>query len=106
MDDPVFVAPLHLAGDGRRLYDDALLAVVEGGKLVGVVERTSMLAAPGDAPIANLMRAPIAVLPTMSLVEAASAISAATTEDEQLSSSEGPWPVVDAVGNLIGTFRQ
>lgn len=106
MDDPVFVAPLHLAGDGRRLYNDALLAVVEGGKLVGVVERTSMLAAPGDAPIANLMRAPIAVLPTMSLVEAASSISAATFDDEQLSLSQGPWPVVDAGRNLIGTLRQ
>ncbi|HEX2420012.1 MAG TPA: hypothetical protein VHL55_00295 [Acidimicrobiia bacterium] len=104
MEDPVFVAPLHLAGDGRRLYDDALIAVVEGGKLVGVVERTSMLGAAAEAPIATLMREPIAVLPTMSLVEAASAISAATTDDSRLSG--GPWPVIDAAGNLIGAFRQ
>jgi CBS domain-containing protein len=105
MEDPVFVAPLHLAGDGRRLYNDALLAVVEGGKLVGVVEHTTILTAAADAPIASLMRTPIAVTPTMSLVEAASSISAATVDDE-LSSSGGPWPVIDLGGNLIGTFRQ
>jgi hypothetical protein len=106
MDDPVFVGPLHLAGDGRRLYDDELVAVVEGGKLVGVVERARLLGAAADAPIANLMDDPISVTATMSLVEAASSISIANQEPGGLERSSGPWPVVDARGHLIGTYRQ
>jgi hypothetical protein len=106
MHDPVFVGPLHLAGDGRRLYDDELVAVVDGGKLVGVVERARLLAAAADAPIANLMDDPISVTATMSLVEAASSISNASQEAGGLQRSSGPWPVVDARGHLIGTYRQ
>ncbi|MGH8957437.1 MAG: hypothetical protein ACRDVK_02050 [Acidimicrobiia bacterium] len=106
MDDPVFVAPLHLAGDGRRLYDDERVAVVEGGKLVGIVERLRLLSAAADAPIANLMSEPISVTATMSLVEAATSISAASLDEGQVGTSEGPWPVTDADGNLIGTYRQ
>ena len=106
MDDPVFVGPLHLAGDGRRLYDDELVAVVEGGKLVGVVERTRLLAAAADAPVANLMDDPISVTATMSLVEAATSIAGAHQNLRDREKSPGPWPVVDANGHLIGTYRQ
>ncbi|HJU80875.1 MAG TPA: hypothetical protein VJ796_03910 [Acidimicrobiia bacterium] len=106
MDDPVFVGPLHLAGDGRRLYDDERVAVVEGGKLVGVVERTRLVVAAADVPIANLMGDPIAVSATMSLVEAASSISGARQESGEPNRLSGPWPVVDGNGNLIGTYRQ
>lgn len=94
MEAPVFVGPLHLAGDGRRLYADHRVAVVEGGKLVGVVERSRLLPAAADSPIASLMSEPISVTATMSLVEAQSSVS-----------GDGPWPVVDGEGNLIGTYR-
>ena len=104
MDDPIFVAPLHLAGDGRRLYSDERVAVVEGGKLVGVVERSRLLTAPADARIANLMGEAISVTATMSLVEAASSIAAGTAGE--IATSRGPWPVIDADRRLIGTFRQ
>jgi CBS domain-containing protein len=105
MDDPIFVAPLHLAGDGRRLYDEERVAVVEAGKLVGVVERTRLVAAAADAPIANLMTRPVALSATMSLVEAATALSTSNPDRARRSSSGGPWPVVDADGKLIGTYR-
>ncbi|MGH8923524.1 MAG: CBS domain-containing protein [Acidimicrobiia bacterium] len=106
MDDPVFVAPLHLAGDGLRLYQDERVAVVEGGRLVGVVDRSRLLSAAADAPIANIMEEPISVTATMSLVEAASSVSSSGLDQGHQSTFVGPWPVIDADGKLIGTYRQ
>jgi CBS domain-containing protein len=94
MDEPVFVGPLHLAGDGLRLHDDQRLAVVDGGKLVGLVSQERLRTAAPNATVDSLMDEPRSLNPGMSLVEAASSLG-----------QDGPWPVVDDDGHMIGTYH-
>lgn len=94
MDEPIFVSPLHLAADGHRLHQDQRLAVVDGGKLVGIVDQEKLRNAPTNATVDSLMEEPRSVTPDMSLVEAAASMG-----------RDGPWPVVDQRGHMIGTYH-
>lgn len=94
MDGPVFVSPLHLAADGHRLHQDQWLAVVDGGKLVGIVDQEKLKNAPANATVDSLMDEPRSLTPDMSLVEAAASMG-----------RDGPWPVVDQRGHMIGTYH-
>ncbi len=94
MEEPVFVSPLHLAADGRLLHHDQRLAVVDAGKLVGLVDQEKLRTAPNSATVDLLMEAPRALTPEMSLVEAAARLG-----------EDGPWPVVDEDGHMIGTYH-
>jgi CBS domain-containing protein len=96
MGEPVFVGPLHPAGDTLRLYDQPLLAVVENGILVGMVRRTALEQAGAWAPVGDLMETPRAVLIDQSL-EDAMAIGAEF--------DRGPLPVTDSAGRLVGTIH-
>jgi hypothetical protein len=93
MDEPVFVGPLHLAGDGLLLHDDRRLAVVDGGKLVGLVSQERLRTAAPAATVDSLMDEPRSLTAEMSLVEAAARLG-----------QDGPWPVVDDDGHMIGTY--
>lgn len=99
MEEPLFVSPLHLAGDVLLLHQESRVAVVENAHLIGLVEFEAIRKAPGDTSVANLMTAPVAVGADMSLVEAATTIAAAGFEPM------GPWPVTDRDQTLIGTYR-
>lgn len=91
--EPVFVGPLHHAGDTLRLHDARVLAVVENGLLVGIVHRPSLMSASPDTPVGELMEAPVSV----------------QLDDSVLSldlSTNGPVAVTDAAGRLVGTLRQ
>jgi hypothetical protein len=94
MEDPVFVSPLHLAGDGLLLHHDQRLAVVDAGRLVGLVSQDKLRHAPAGATIDSLMEAPKSLTPEMSLVEAAARLG-----------EDGPWPVVNDDGHMIGTYH-
>ncbi len=93
MMDPVFVGPLHHAGDTLRLHDARVLAVVENGLLVGMVRRSSLLAAPPQTPVSELMEAPVSV----QIDEPVLGVDPST---------DGPVAVTDAAGRLVGTLRQ
>ena len=99
METPVFLGPQHLAGDSRLLHQESRIAVVENGHLVGSVDLEALLSAKADAPVASLMTEPVALGGAMSLVEAASLITASGSE------LSGPWPVTDDEGVLVGTYR-
>lgn len=95
MEEPLFVSPLHFAGDSRLLHRDQRLAVVDGGRLVGIVEQEKLRAADAGMTVDSLMEEPRSLTAEMSLVEAASTLG-----------EEGPWPVVDTDGHMIGTYHQ
>ena len=95
MEEPLFVSPLHFAGDSRLLHRDQRLAVVDGGRLVGIVEQETLRAADAGMTVDSLMKEPRSLSAEMSLVEAASTLG-----------EEGPWPVVDTDGHMIGTYYQ
>jgi hypothetical protein len=85
---------VHLrAGDAQALSFDAVLAVVDDGKLVGIVRRERLLEAHADVEIGDLVESapPASVLDTVhELAELAPFFDGA------------PIPVVDRHGNLAG----
>jgi len=92
MDEPLFVSPLHHAGDTLRLHDASVLAVVEHGVLVGTVQRRSLIAAGPETPVGELMEAPRSVLIDQAVLELGSG-------------ADDPVAVTDAEGRLLGTLR-
>lgn len=93
MMEPVFVGPLHHAGDTLRLHDARVLAVVENGLLVGTVRRTTLMSALPHTPVGDLMEAPVSV----QIDEPVQKVDPSTN---------GPVAVTDAGGRLVGTLRQ
>lgn len=94
MGEPVFVGPLHLAGDTLKLHQQSMMAVVENGQLVGVVRRGTLQTANPEAAVADLMEAPVAVRWDASLEEAGS-----------MDGIDGsPLPVTDGDGRLVGAL--
>lgn len=95
MQDPIFVGPLRQAADILRVHAEELLAVVDRGRLIGVVRREALRRAPPDATVASLMEPPVSVPIDGSLddaVEVAAALGGA------------PVPVTDETGVLVGTL--
>ncbi|MGQ0849944.1 MAG: CBS domain-containing protein [Actinomycetota bacterium] len=95
MTEPVFVGPLHQAGDTLRLHGESLMAVVENGHLVGVVRRQVLERARREMPVAELMEEPIAVAWDASLEQAA---------DLRRRTAVAPLPVTDQDGRLVGAW--
>lgn len=71
MGEPVYVSPLHHATDVLRLHPAGLLAVADGGKLVGVVRREALEIADPGVPVAELMEDPRSVDVTDAVDDAA-----------------------------------
>jgi hypothetical protein len=92
MEEPVFVSPLHHAGDILRLHDAPVLAVVESGSLVGTVRRRSLLTADPSTPVGDLMESPHSVLIDQALPEVGSF-------------DDDPVAVIDDEGRMLGTLR-
>jgi CBS domain-containing protein len=95
MGEPVFVGPLHLAGDSLRLHPHSMMAVVENGRLVGVVRRRKLQTANPGAAVGDLMDEPLAVRWDQSLEEAGDTVGAV---------DESPLPVTDGDGRLVGAL--
>jgi Mg/Co/Ni transporter MgtE len=95
MGEPVFVGPLHLAGDTLRLHPQSMMAVVENGQLVGVVRRRKLQSANPGAAVGELMDEPLAVRWDQSLEDAGGAVG---------SVEESPLPVTDGDGRLVGAL--
>ena len=92
MEEPVFVSPLHHAGDTLRLHNASVLAVVENGSLVGTVRRRSLLAAEPSTPVGELMESPHSLQIDELIPEAASL-------------DDDPIAVTDEKGRMLGTLR-
>jgi CBS domain-containing protein len=92
MEEPVFVSPLHHAGDILRLHDAPVLAVVENGSLVGTVRRGSLMSAEPSTPVGDLMESPHSVRIDEILPEAGS------LDDDSVA-------VTDGKGRMLGTLR-
>jgi hypothetical protein len=92
MGEPVFVGPLRQADDTLRLHPQRVLAVAEGGLLVGLVRR-DRLTEIGSEPVASVMD------------EAVSArVDETISEARQLEPTFGtdPIPVTDYDERLVG----
>jgi CBS domain-containing protein len=97
MGDPVFVSPLHHAGDTLKLHRQSLMAVAENGRLVGVVRRGALEAAAQESTVSDLMEEPVAVRWDDSLEDAG----------KQLVGIDGtPIPVTDPAGRLVGALQR
>lgn len=92
MQEPVFVSPLHHAGDTLRLHYEPVLAVVENGTLVGTVHRRSLMAAEPSTPVGDLMESPQSVRMDEVLPEAGSPDADAVA-------------VTDKKGRMVGILR-
>jgi CBS domain-containing protein len=95
MAEPVFVGPLHHAGDTLRLHQQSLMAVVENGILVGVVRRVALERADKGVAVADLMEKPVAVSWDATLEEFG--LLAQGIEGN-------PVPVTDPEGRLVGAL--
>lgn len=94
MEEPVFVGPLHEAGDTLRLHHHAVMAVAENGLLIGTIKRSTLEGAGGQVPVGELMDPPLSVGITDLLEEVFSSPS-----DLQ------PMPVTDGDGKLLGSVH-
>lgn len=95
MGDPVFVGPLHHAGDTLRLHRQSLMAVVEDGRLVGVVRRDALESAVQESTVSDLMEQPVSVRWDASLDDL-------VNEFEDFEGT--PIPVTDSGGRLVGAL--
>ncbi|MFO7549077.1 MAG: hypothetical protein R6X29_09455 [Acidimicrobiia bacterium] len=93
MGEPVFISPLREAGDVLRTHPESVLAVVEGGVLVGLVRREVLQrAAPGRA-VSELMDPPVSVSFDATIEEAAPLF---------VGFGDDPVPVAGRNGELVG----
>lgn len=95
MGAPVFVGPLHEAGDILRLHRERVLAVVEEGRLFGLVRRADLELADPRAAAESLMGPPHS-LDLRQPLEEAGALRDVFGED--------PIPVVDDELRLVGSL--
>ncbi len=92
MGEPVYVAPLRSADDTVRLHSERVLAVAEAGRLVGVVRRDSLTAAP-EAMVGDVMEEAQSTRVDHTLAEAATL---------KPTFGADPIPVTDHDENLVG----
>ncbi|MGH8928385.1 MAG: hypothetical protein ACRDWH_08545 [Acidimicrobiia bacterium] len=93
MSEPVFVGPLHQAGDSLLLHHNDLIAVVSNGLLVGVVRRSALVEAEPDVAVSELMEPAVSV---------AWDTPVETVDVDGMGA--GPIPVTDPAGRLVGAF--
>jgi hypothetical protein len=93
MQPPVFVSPLREAGDTLRVHPEETLAVVDNGRLVGVVRRAALLRLDGSAAVQTVME-PAVSLRIDQPLSAALALRDLFGPD--------PIPVTDQEGRLLG----
>lgn len=93
MIDPVFVGPLRQAGDILRVHHEAVLAVVDRARLVGLVDRAVLEAVDPETPVSAVMTEPESVR-----------LDAPVEDAMPLADRFGsaPLPVVDDDGMLVG----
>lgn len=93
MGEPVFVAPLLQVGDTLRIRPEAMLAVADAGRLVGLVRRSRLLELTPVTPVGQAMEDPVSI-GHAEPVTAAQALRPLFGPD--------PIPVVDEEENLVG----
>jgi len=87
---------VHLSvADARRVVSAAVAPVTEEGQLVGIVRRSELTSAPDSTSIESLMEPAVAV---------SAAEPVANAADLSVFLDNGPIPVVDDEGNLIGVL--
>jgi len=97
MGAPRFVSPYHEAGDVLRLHSHRVLAVADNGALVGVVRRSSLMAAGSSTPVAEVMEGSRSV-------QQSDPVSALAAHGDWFGDS--PVPVVDEAGRLVGSVNR
>jgi len=93
MDEPAYVSTHLLVGDAMRVMDHAVAAVVDAGKLVGIVRRTALVGADPGVSVGDLMDDPVFLDVGDSYEEAARLTDLF---------DGAPIPVVDGDGRLVG----
>lgn len=96
IDGAVFVAPQRRAADVLLTHGESTLAVVDAGRLIGLVRRQALEAAPPDGRVADVMEAPVAVQLGQP-VDAAAWLRPVFGPD--------PLPVVDRHRRFVGSAR-
>jgi CBS domain-containing protein len=93
MDDPVYVSTHLLVGDALRLMEHSVSAVVDAGKLVGLVHRAALDGADPGISVGDLMDEPVFL-----------DVGDSYEEAERLAElfDGAPIPVVDGDGRLVG----
>lgn len=95
MGEPVFVAPYLQAADTLRIRPESTLAVVDGGRLVGLVRRERLVGLAPVTPVGEAMEEPMAI-------GHAEPVSAAQPLYPIFGAD--PIPVIDDDENLVGAL--
>ncbi len=95
MGEPSFVAAQHSAEDALRVHTAATMAVVEDGRLLGLVRRAALVAAPAGARVGAFVEAAPTLRVDQRLEDAAALVAVFDGE---------PIPVVDRAGRIVGSF--
>jgi hypothetical protein len=93
MREPVFISPLREAADALLVHPQQILAVVDEGRLIGVVRRDRLEEAGRDTLVRSVMERPLSLELTDTL---------ASAEDLTVFFGQDPIPVVDNDGRLVG----
>lgn len=95
MGPPAFVAAQRSADDVLRVHRERIMAVVEDGRLRGLVRRTSLAAARPGTRIDTLVEAAPSLRADQPLEDARALVAVFGTD---------PIPVVDRTGRVVGSF--
>ena len=95
MEEPMAFGPAMPVAEARRLLRDDAAPVVAEGRLIGIVRRSALAAAPTSGDVAAVAEEPVSVREDEA-VEAVGPIAAIVD----------PVPVVDAEGRLRGVIRR
>jgi CBS domain-containing protein len=94
MQEPVFVAAQRTAEDVLRVHDEATMAVVDDGRLCGIVRRSALTAARPGTRVGTLVEWAPALRADEPLDAVASLVTVFGTD---------PIPVVDRTGRMVGS---
>ena len=95
MEDPMPFGPAMPTREARRLLRDPVAPVVEEGRLIGIVRRTALAAAPTGSTVADACEAAVSVRDE----DAVDAVA-------RIAADINPVPVIDADGRLRGVVRR
>jgi CBS domain-containing protein len=94
MEEPVFVAAQRTAEDVLRIHDEATMAVVDGGRLCGIVRRQALAAAHSATRVGTLVE----WAPALRADEPLDAVASLVTVF-----GADPIPVLDRAGRIVGS---